>query len=158
MFIGTPVPVFKCLSNVFCARLALAAVLLLGMLIGLSPSEVNGQEKKGVATIRGKIAYDKTRIKSYEGNRLVVPYKEIKAKIRQKVQIKSAPYPRGFEKFSPKAKLDWEKKFVASPTGKRLIAQNKKLVEEANAFDVKFEKDGKFVIYDVRDSRYQWNG
>ena len=151
----TPVLDLKSLSNhVGCQGLA---VLLLGILIGLSPSAASAQEK-GVAIIRGKIAYDKTRIKSWDGSKLAVPYKEIKAKIRQKVQPKTPRLPKGFDSLTPQAKLKWEKDFIESAAGKRLIAHNKKMIEEASAFDVKFENDGKFVIYDVPYGTYGIQG
>jgi len=133
-------------------------VLLFLVLLFLCSNAQRRKKDKGVATIRGKIAYDKTRIESHDGARLVVPYKDIQAKIRQKVQLKAPPFPNGYAKFTTEAKLKWEKDFFATPQGKRLIAENKKRVEGANAFDVKFEKSGKFVIFDVPYGTYGIQG
>ena len=73
-------------------RLVIATSLFLGIGLALIASPLNAQDK-GVATIRGKVAYDKTRVKSWDGSRLVVPYKEIKAKIRQKGEPKTPRLP-----------------------------------------------------------------
>jgi len=151
-------PVFLRSNNLrIVGLLAPAALLFLGILIGLAPAAADGQEK-GVATIRGRIAYDRTRIESWDKNRLVIPYKEIEAKIRQKVEPLVAPFPKGFDRFTNEAKIKWQKDYMATPRGKKLVAHNKKLIDQASAFDVKFEKDGQFVIYDVPYGTYGIQG
>ncbi|MDG1873692.1 MAG: thioredoxin-like domain-containing protein [Mariniblastus sp.] len=112
----------------------------------------------GVAVIRGRIAYDKALVESWDGNRLVVPYQEITAKIRQRVVPPAPPYPEGIEKWKRDDIFKWEKEFVESAAGKKFLEDRKKLIDDAHAFDVKFEEDGKFVIYDVPYGTYGIQG
>ena len=85
----------------------------------------------GVAVIRGKIAYDKALVESWDGNRLVIPYKEINAKIRQRVVPPAPPYPKGIEKWKHEDILKWEKQFIETAAGKKFLEDQQKLLEGA---------------------------
>jgi hypothetical protein len=101
------------------------------------------------AVVRGKIEFDQTRLKSWDDNQLVVPFVEIEAKLRERVTPPRPPLPTGFDDWKLEAKQKWEKEFIESEAGKKFLENRKKLFEQAKVFDVKFEKDGTFVVYDV---------
>jgi thiol-disulfide isomerase/thioredoxin len=131
------------------------------VMIGSSTAEAQrtkSKDKKQLAVIRGKIAYDKKLIQSWDGNRLVIPYQDIEAKIRQKITPPAPPYPPQHKQWTRKQYLEWEAKFVETAQGKKFLEDRKKLLENAAAFDVKFEKDGTFVIYDVPAGTYGIQG
>jgi hypothetical protein len=109
------------------------------------------------AVVRGKIEYDETRAESWDGNRLVVPFPEIIAKLRQRITY-PPPYPQEFSSWNPEQKLDWERKFIESEAGKKFLEKRNKLFAEADEFDIKFEEDGSFVVYDVPSGVYGIQG
>ena len=118
--------------------------------LAFCPANLNAQDaKKEEAVLRGKIGYDRTRAESWEGNKLVIPYGDIPAKLRQRVTVPPPPLPAGFNQLSNQQKMEWEKKFVATEAGKKFLENKKRLIEAGHAFDLKFEKDGSFVVYDV---------
>lgn len=112
----------------------------------------------GDAVIHGKIEFDQTRLESWDGNQLVVPFAEIEAKLRERVTPPGPPLPEGFNDWTLEAKQKWEKDFVGSDAGKKFIENRKQIFEQAKVFDMKFEKDGKFVIYDVPPGVYGIQG
>ena len=131
--------------------------LLLFSCLVISPLTVVGQSEDE-AVIRGKIAYDKSRIKSWDGNRLVVPYGDIVAKLREKVKLPDPPLPQGFSEWKRAEKLDWLKKFLKTNAGKKYVEKKTELIEAARTFDINFEEDGTFVIYDVPVGTYGIQG
>lgn len=116
----------------------------IGLLAAISVAE--GQDDDAV--VRGKIAFDETRSESWDGNRLVVPYAEIVASLRERI-VYLPPYPKEFNTWKPEQRLQWERKFIETEAGKKFLEERKKRFAEAKVFDIKFEKDGSFVVYDV---------
>lgn len=115
----------------------------------------NGQDGKSV--IRGKIVYDKTREKSWDNHKLMVPFTEIEATLQQQI-YHPAPYPDKFPTWEPAKRLEWETRFVESEAGKKFIAERERLIKNAHSFDIKFEPDGAFVIFDVPTGVYGIHG
>lgn len=113
--------------------------------------EKSASKKKddGVAVIRGQVAFDENQSESWDGNRLTIPYEEIEGKIRQRVVPPPPPYPAGYKQWDREKLIQWELEFIKTKAGKKFVEDRRKLIQSAHVFDVKFEKDGKFVIYDV---------
>ena len=138
---------------------AILILLSLGLSSLALPEFAHGQDdEKTEAVVRGKVEYDRTRAESWNGDKLVVPYPEIVTKLRQRLMLDPPPYPAEAKNWKPEQVVEWEKKFVESDAGKKFLEERKKLVDNANAFDVRFEKDGTFVVYDVPVGTYGIQG
>ena len=136
-------------------------LILIAFLISAGMGDlISAQEKKRskLAVMRGKIAYDRERVKSWDGEKLVIPFEEIDAKLRARVSLPLPPYPKGYEKWNRNQLIQWEQEFIKTPAGETFLENRKKLIEQAPVFDIKFEKDGAFVIYDVPAGTYGIQG
>ncbi len=133
-------PLFA-LTIFLCSLLALPAVTL--------GQDEETDEKVVEAVVRGKLEYDRERVESWDGNKLVVPYPDIPANLRERVMLPEPPYPAEAKEWEPPQVIAWEEKFVETDEGKKFLEERTKLIEGAHSFDIKFEKDGTFVIYDV---------
>ncbi len=122
----------------------------------LAVQSASGQDDKAV--VRGEIAFDPARLESWDGQQLVIPFEEIKAELRERVALPVPPLPQGFGDWKPEARQAWEKEFVQSDAGQKLIENRKQLIDQARVFDVKFEQDGIFVVYDVPVGVYGLQG
>lgn len=131
---------------------------LLVVLVLMSVNVPLALSQDDTANVRGKIEFDPTRQTSPDGEKLTVPFAEIGAKLRERVIPPRAPLPEGFSDWELAERQKWEKEFLASDAGKAFLEQRKQLFDNAKSFDVKFEKDGKFVIFDVPVGVYGLSG
>jgi peroxiredoxin len=135
------------------------SVLLFGpLLLTANCDAQSSRGKKSGSTIKGAVFLDAKASKSWTGDKLEIDLPEMEAKLRQYVILPPAPFPAGHEKWTLKQRTEWEKEFVATEEGKKIIERNKKLLEEANSFDIDIEQDGSFVIYDVPPGDYAIQG
>jgi hypothetical protein len=105
----------------------------------------------GLAVVRGRVVYKKNAP-------FKVKFSEMEVMLRPQVKLPPVPVPKDFAEKSAGEKRKWIEAYEKTPAGKRLIAQRKKLVEEAEVFDVVLEKNGQFVVYDVPPGTYGIQG
>jgi hypothetical protein len=123
-----------------------------------SQDDEDKDEEEEACTVRGEIVFDENFSKSWDGNKLSVPFDEIVTRLFERVQVPAVPFPKNWAEMKPEDRQKWIKAYDESDEGKAFIAKRNKIVTEANAFDVKFEEGGKFVVYDVPPSVYGLQG
>jgi hypothetical protein len=101
------------------------------------------------AVVRGKIEYSKANRKSWDGLSLTVPFDQLKATLREQVKLPLPPLPAEFDQWDIPARIAWEEEFMASIEGKKFLEQRQRLLGQAKVFDIKFDSEGRFVVYDV---------
>lgn len=110
------------------------------------------------ATVKGKVVFDENQMESWDMQKLEVSYEEIKSRLIESPKIPSAPIPDNWAELKPEERFEWIQKFESSDEGKEFIANRKRILESRRAFDVKIEKDGNFVIFDVPPGVYGLEG
>ena len=116
------------------------------------------KRKKDDTTIRGEVTLDRKYSRSWNGDNLSIDLTKINARLREYVKLPEPNYPAGHEKWTVKQRVEWQDKFALTEAGKKVLERNKKLLEEANSFDVKVERDGSFTIFDVPVGEYAIQG
>lgn len=145
------------------ARCFLTCLLALGLLATSNSSgmAVSPQQKKpatrakkksrDTAVLRGQIAYGK-----YAAHKIDLV--DIEVKLYQQVTLPPVPVPDGFEDATPEKQQEWLEKFEESDQGKQFIEKRKQILDSANVFDIRVEKDGSFILYDVPPGMYGIQG
>ena len=110
------------------------------------------------ATVKGKVVFDETQMESWDKQKLEVSFEEIASRLIESPEIPSAPIPENWGEMKPEERFQWIQEFESSDEGKKLIANRKRIMEARRAFDVKIEKDGSFVIFDVPPGVYGLEG
>ena len=165
-------PSFPQVSQCF-RKLALLSLLICVALCGsslLTATAANAQAKKdkvaGSKQIRGKKPSKRQKLVTVRGQvdqsdnagKFKINVKEIDTTLNQQVDLPRAPFPKGWDKASVAAKEKWLKQFEASASGRRFVARNKQILEDAPAFNLRYSPEGDFVIYDVPPGVYGLQG
>ena len=118
------------------------------------------QQIRGKRPARGqKLVVLSGRIdQTMNAEKFQVNVKTIKTTLNQQVNLPRAPFPRDWDRYSAANKVKWLKSFEASRRGKAFMASNKKLIDDAPAFNLRFNKDGEFIVYDVPPGVYGLQG
>ena len=151
------------------AQAALGCSLILLMVVSVAlPSTCNAQSKqkerseqiRGKRPARGqKLVVLSGRVdQSINAEKFQVDVKTIKTTLNQQVNLARAPFPRDWDRYSPENKVKWIKAFEDSPRGKAFLARNKKVIDDAPAFNLRFNKKGEFIVYDVPPGVYGLQG
>jgi len=156
-----------------CCKVALLSLLMCVTLCSsalLTATTANAQAKNdkvaGSKQIRGKKPNKRQKLVTVRGQvdqsdnagKFKINVKEIDTTLNQQVDLPRAPFPKAWDKASPAAKAKWLKQFEASATGRRFIARNKQIIEDAPAFNLRYSPEGDFVIYDVPPGVYGLQG
>ena len=131
----------------------LSVVAMLFVLSGFV-SQAQAQRKKKeerLATVQGVIKNDAR--KSFR-----VSYDEIKTALRRVVNPTPPPVPSNFKDMKPQDQQKWLADFYKSSKGKQYLKKREKQLLEAVSFDVKYNDDGDFTIYDVPVGEYGLQG
>lgn len=129
-------------------------------------SYAQSKQENGAEQIRGKRPVRGQRLvvlngridQSMNAEKFQVNLKTIKTTLNQQVQLARAPFPRDWDSYPPEKKVQWIKAFEKSPRGKAFLAKNKKLIDDAPAFNLRFNKEGEFIVYDVPPGVYGLQG
>lgn len=115
--------------------------------------QLQAQQKKGkqLATVTGIIKNDAR--KSFR-----VSYDEIKTSLRKVVNPTPPPVPSGFDKKKVEDQRKWLADFYATAKGKAYLKSREKELNDAPAFDVKYNDKGDFTVYDVPPGDYGLQG
>ena len=124
------------------------------------------QRRGGSEQIRGKRPSRNQKLVTVKGEidqslipeKFQISVKEIKTTLNQQIDLPAAPFPQDWKRYSPEQKVKWVKAFEASPQGKRFLASNKKRIDDAPAFNLRFNDKGQFIIYDVPPGVYGLQG
>lgn len=103
-------------------------------------------------TVRGQID------QSGNAGKFKINFKEIETTLNQQVDLPRAPFPRDWEKASQESKIKWMTQFQQSDAGKKFIARNQQILEDAPAFNLRYNPDGEFIVYDVPPGIYGLQG
>ena len=138
------------------ANLFWQMLIMLGVAFLFSMGPVSSQAQEAV--LKGKIQFKSDRKKAFTGEELNLDFTEMKARLREYVDLPAPKFPDDFQQRTPEQRTKWIQEFAKSEAGKKHIERNKKLLAAANSFEIKFETDGSFVVYDVPAGRWAIQG
>lgn len=103
------------------------------------------------AAIRGKIVQS-----SHKG--FDIPLQELNTQLFEQVFLPDPPLPANWKDMQVEQRQAWIKEFEESEKGKQFLANNEKLLDKAQVYDVKIDDQGEFAVYDVPPGTYALRG
>lgn len=128
-------------SKIFCPLICLVVLLTL-------PFTAFAED---AATVKGKLV--QSRYKGFD-----IDLVELKTRMVENVEYQRPTLPANWNKLTAKDRENWIIAFRKTPKGKALIAKNDSIAKNAEVFDIKVEKNGSFIVYDVPPGRYGLRG
>ena len=138
-------------SKTSCFRLLFIFAIAITVFGHADPLQAQRKKEKRLATVTGIIKNDAR--KSFR-----VSYDEIKTSLRKVVTPTAPPVPSGFEKKKVEDRRKWLADFYATARGKAYLKNQEKELNDAPSFDVKYNDDGDFTVYDVPPGEYGLQG
>ena len=115
-------------------------------------SKKSARQKSDDTTVRGRIV-------QHESRTFKIDLNEMKPVIIEQVKLPEPPVPEDrWPKMKPEEQQKWVRDFETSDRGKKFLADRKLRLENANRFELKVEKNGSFVVYDVPKGTYGFRG
>ena len=138
-------------SKTSCFNLLFIFAIAITVFGHAAPLQAQRKKEKRLATVTGIIKNDAR--KSFR-----VSYDEIKTSLRKVVTPTAPPVPSGFEKKKVEDRRKWLADFYATARGKAYLKNREKELNDAPSFDVKYNDDGDFTVYDVPPGEYGLQG
>ena len=110
-------------------------------------SSPEAEQEEGV-TIRGRIIQG-TKLESFR-----IDLSELTVRFLKRVEVPQPRLPENWQKMKQAEREAWWKRFTESPAGKRLLAEQQKILATAHEYEAKVEANGDFVAYDVLPGTY----
>ena len=105
-------------------------------------------EREEGVTIRGRIIQG-TKLESFH-----IDLSELNVRFLKRVEVPQPPLPENWQKMKQAEREAWWKRFNEAPAGKRLAAEQQKILATAHEYEAKVEANGDFVAYDVLPGTY----
>lgn len=109
------------------------------------------QKKDDGATIRGK--FEQSKYKGFGIN-----LQELKPRIQQVTKLPEPNFPADWKSWDPKKRQEWAVAFEKSPAGKKFVENNQRILKSLESFELRMEKNGTFVVYNVPVGKYSLRG
>jgi hypothetical protein len=138
-------------SSLSSRSLIVTTIALSLMCFGNQANAQRKKKEKRFATVQGVIKNDSRKA-------FRVKYDEIKTSLRKVVIPKSPPFPKNWDKATEDQRKEWLGKFYQSERGKKFLKDQEKVLNDAPTFDVKYNDDGDFIVYDVTPGDYGLQG
>ncbi len=126
------------------------------VVLSVGIAQAQGKQDVESATVNG--ATIKGRIAEPDDKQLQVSFDDLNVELLQQVQLAVPPLPSNWDQMKPEERQKWAAEFEASEAGQQLIKRRQELLDAAQHFEIKIEKDGNFVVYDVPPGRYGLRG
>lgn len=114
----------------------------------LAMAQARRQAEEEGTTIKGTITQG-TKLESFH-----IDLSELTVRFLKRVEVPQPKLPAKWVEMTQAQRETWWKAFSESAEGKRLVAEQQKILAQAHEYDAKVEANGNFIAYDVLPGTY----